>query len=144
MKTASDFEPDTDAGYERRDVNIRAVLWLGTGVAGCALLAMAGLWFLLNVFEQRAASSDPSISPLAADPLPTATPPLQRTPVHDYQAFRASQEQELASYGWVDREQQIVRIPIDRAMQMLLERGEPAPVGDSQRGSDKQNGDRNG
>jgi hypothetical protein len=32
---------------------------------------------------------------------------------------------ELNSYAWVDRRKQIVRIPIDRAMQLIAERGLP-------------------
>jgi hypothetical protein len=35
----------------------------------------------------------------------------------------------LSSYGWVDREAGIVRIPIDRAMDLLAERGLPARAG---------------
>jgi hypothetical protein len=33
----------------------------------------------------------------------------------------------LTSYGWVDRDAQRVRIPIDRAMDILLQRG-PGPL----------------
>jgi hypothetical protein len=43
--------------------------------------------------------------------------------IHDYW----EREQEiLKSYGWVDKQNGVVRIPIERAMQMTLERGLPA------------------
>jgi hypothetical protein len=39
------------------------------------------------------------------------------------------QEEKLASYGWVDREKGVVRIPIERAMELLVneakEKGDP-------------------
>src|SRR5205823_14080578 len=40
--------------------------------------------------------------------------------------LRAAEDSDLNSYGWVDRTSGIARIPIDRAMQLLLERGLPA------------------
>jgi hypothetical protein len=39
--------------------------------------------------------------------------------------LRAADEAILNSYGWVDEEAGVVRIPIDRAMELTLERGLP-------------------
>jgi hypothetical protein len=39
--------------------------------------------------------------------------------------FRLKEEQTLNSYGWVDEKAGVVRIPIDRAMQLLAQRGLP-------------------
>ena len=41
-------------------------------------------------------------------------------------ALYASQNQKLNSYGWQDRRNEIVHIPIDRAMDLILQRGLPA------------------
>lgn len=38
----------------------------------------------------------------------------------DVKLVRAQQLELLNSYGWVDREQGVVRIPIDRAMELLI------------------------
>ena len=40
-------------------------------------------------------------------------------------AFRQREETELHSYGWVNQGTGIVRLPIDRAKELLLERGLP-------------------
>ena len=40
--------------------------------------------------------------------------------------MRAHEEDILNSYGWVDRGNNVVRIPIDRAMKLTLERGLPS------------------
>ncbi|HEY1663555.1 MAG TPA: hypothetical protein VGI03_14150 [Verrucomicrobiae bacterium] len=37
-----------------------------------------------------------------------------------------AQNQKLNTYGWVDRSNEIIRIPIDRAMDLLLQRGLPS------------------
>ncbi len=39
--------------------------------------------------------------------------------------FRLQEEQKLHSYGWVDQNAGVVRIPIDRAMELIAERGLP-------------------
>jgi hypothetical protein len=39
--------------------------------------------------------------------------------------FRAGEKRELEGYGWVDRQNGVVRIPVERAMTLLLERGLP-------------------
>jgi hypothetical protein len=116
---------DTPAGYEATDVNIRAILWLAIGIAIGAVIVHAALWILLRMYEVRAERRDPALPPLAAGNQEPPGPRLQSAPVRDYAAFRAEEERALATYGWVDREEGIVRIPIERAMDLLVERGEP-------------------
>jgi hypothetical protein len=57
-----------------------------------------------------------------------AGPSLQPLPARDLAQFRAEEDLALGSYGWVDKEKGIVRIPIERAMRLLEERGLPAPA----------------
>jgi hypothetical protein len=56
------------------------------------------------------------------------TPPgprLQTSARADLARFRAHEEQTLNSYGWIDRNKGLVRIPIERAMNLLAQRGLP-------------------
>jgi hypothetical protein len=50
---------------------------------------------------------------------------LEVKPGVDLKALRAAEDAELHSYGWIDRKNGTVRIPIERAMQLILERGLP-------------------
>jgi hypothetical protein len=112
-------------GYETRDANLRAILWLAVSITATVLVAHLLLWVLLRALEGSAARRDPVISPLAETaPLPPE-PRLQNTPVRDLAEFRAQEEKLLGSYGWADKEKTKVRIPIARAMELLVERGEP-------------------
>jgi len=52
-------------------------------------------------------------------------PRLERNERLEIESFRLQEEQTLHSYGWVDQQAQVVRIPIDRAMQLIAERGLP-------------------
>ena len=41
------------------------------------------------------------------------------------QTFREHEDEKLTTYGWIDKNTGVVRIPIDRAKDLLLERGLP-------------------
>jgi hypothetical protein len=43
--------------------------------------------------------------------------------------YRAHEREMLTTYGWVDQNQGVVRIPIDRAKTLLIERGLPVRSG---------------
>ena len=49
-------------------------------------------------------------------------PRLEVTPGKNLAELRAEEEAELSSYGWIDRTNQIVRIPIERAMELMAQR----------------------
>ena len=52
-------------------------------------------------------------------------PRLQVKPEADLAAFRAREDEELNHYGWIDRKAGVVRIPIERAMDLIAQRGLP-------------------
>jgi hypothetical protein len=59
---------------------------------------------------------------------PNRAPPnprLQASEPLDLRAFREEQERTVTTYGWVDKSQGVVRIPVDEGMRLLLERGLP-------------------
>jgi len=118
-------ESQPAAAYETRDVNFRAVLGLAAGIVLGGAIVCGGLWLLLASLRAEARRKEPVVSPLAkTQPAPPA-PRLQDAPALDYRAFREQEDERLRSYGWIDREQKIARMPIERAIDLLAERGEP-------------------
>jgi hypothetical protein len=119
------------ATHETRDVSIKPVA-LGVGaLLLCILLlhfALAGLQF---GFKKQTQREDRRLGGSVAEPGLAASrvrfpgPKLQVTPRVDLQAFRAREEARLNSYGWVDKTAGVVRIPIARAMDLLIQRGLP-------------------
>jgi hypothetical protein len=59
------------------------------------------------------------------------SPRLQTQPYKDVMQLKAEQRGVLNSYGWIDKANGVVHIPIDRAMQLTIERGLPARAGGS-------------
>ncbi len=62
-------------------------------------------------------------------PEPFPAPQLQRTPLSDLQKLQQKERAQLQGYAWVDKQQGIVRIPIERAMQIVAARGGTAAFG---------------
>jgi hypothetical protein len=119
--------PTDSAGYETRDVGSRGIVLMGTILMAVAACVMFLLVWLLSRLDKQAERADPPVSPLAIDaplpPGPRLEVTLRHTDVND-----AAREQ-LNRYGWVDKPEGVVHIPIERAMQILAQRGLPEPSG---------------
>jgi hypothetical protein len=117
-------------GFEPRDVNVRALSKLAFAlIAICtvALLALAGLY---RFFQSREAALQPPADTLGANARGIPPEPrLQNTPIADLKQIRDSEDQILGSYGWLDRDTGVIRIPVSRAMELLAQRGLPARSG---------------
>jgi hypothetical protein len=116
--------PHGGEGHERRDVNIGVIVKWGIGVFLLTVFSMLAVWPLLRFYEAREARESAPASPLAGQygPVEPPGPRLQVDPKADIAKLRESEQQVLDGYGWVDRAQGTVRIPIDRAMALLAER----------------------
>jgi hypothetical protein len=124
-----------DEPVEARDVEPRRLMQ--AGVVFVLLLVVAGAMALLTqtVFIGRLPnfSPQPPVLPAVRGVATPLAPPLQPNAVQDLQQMRAHEDEILGSYGWVDRRRGVTRIPIDRAMDLLLQRGLPVqPVGTAQ------------
>ena len=116
--------PFASPGSETRDANVRGV-YTFLVVLGIVLVLTAILcWGLLKYFSAIRDHSAPA-SPFAETrQLPTG-PQLQANPRQDLLRFRAEQEHSLESYSWENKDDGTVRVPIERAMEMLLKQGLP-------------------
>lgn len=99
--------------YEATDANPRLVVTLALGI-GFFLIAAPLALSLFYVFPRR--------DDLAAGELPAA-PRLQIAPRDDLAKLHAAEDRELGTYGWTDRGNGVVRLPIARAMELTAQRG---------------------
>jgi hypothetical protein len=115
--------------HETREPHLRNVLIIGVSVALMIMFCFASAGILIaKLSKQRPMQSTqplgiisaPNLKPLARFPKPN----LEIDDGHgDLTELNARQNFELNSYGWIDRSNGIVRIPIDRAMDLILQRG---------------------
>jgi hypothetical protein len=125
---------DLAAGYEHSDINPAVV-----GAAAVGLLILLALAVLAVTFFGQLAVGIPFtvsrpadlINGLQAAPAPTPpSPALEAQSGQTLDPYRTIEQQKLNSYGWVDRSGGVVRIPIDRAMQLTAQQGLPSrPAG---------------
>ena len=115
------------AAARSREVDIRRVLlfgfWLAAGTIA-ALVAMLGLFRLLERYQERVDKPLPPQVVVNLKRIPPE-PRLEPDPLALRREVRAQEDALLKSYGWVDRTAGSVHIPIDRAMEIVLERGVP-------------------
>ena len=111
-----------------REIDARSVLVFGIALAVVTTVVLLGLWGLLVRWKGERAARDARPSPLAEANAPHLPPEprLQADPIRDMQALRAREASQLTTYGWVDPRAGIARIPIDRAIDLLLANGLPS------------------
>jgi hypothetical protein len=118
----------TDPSAARsREVDIRGVGLFGFWLAAGTIAALVAMWGLFRVFEKRQERVDKPLPPQVVVNLKRIPPEprLEPDPLALRLEVRAQEDALLKSYGWVDRTAGSVHIPIDRAMEIVLERGVP-------------------
>jgi hypothetical protein len=130
----ADVSPDPEyavtppgAGYEHTDANIWIIAKFGVWLLVSAVIIHLGMGLMFGWFVEQRQSVDVQY-PLAVGTelrLP-AQPRLQRFPATEAYDFRLQEAAALDGYGWVDRTQGTVRIPISEAMRLVVERGLPS------------------
>jgi hypothetical protein len=132
MSDATESQQTADAHavdhHEASDVDVNAVFKFGAGLVVTVLVVASIVFGLFKAFDRREARGEVVEYPLAVgqgDRLPPE-PRLQTNPREDLRDLRVREDELLKSYGWVDKNAGIVRIPIDDAIRLTLERGLPA------------------
>ncbi|HEX4347438.1 MAG TPA: hypothetical protein VHZ73_07685 [Vicinamibacterales bacterium] len=113
---------------QQDNVNARAVALFAMGLTAVGLVVYLAVWGLFGFLNGREAANNSREYPLAAEQeqrLPPE-PRLQTNPRGDLRELRDQEDDLLTKYRWVDKSAGVVRVPIDRAMQLTLERGLPA------------------
>jgi hypothetical protein len=130
--------------HEDSDVNVRALLWALVIFVIFAIGTYLVLYLQFHAYAKhfRNESSQPlTMMPRPSDASVPPTPRLQpfpntmhngevpppntNTPVTDMAEMRASEDEALNKPGWVDKQKGIVRLPIETAKQLVVQRGLP-------------------
>jgi hypothetical protein len=118
------------SGHEESDASIPGIALTAAGLAvtvALVYLLVSGIfWYLADH-----PLSTPQPNPMA-ETNQQQFPPVPRLDVHptvELQELRSDEDKILSTYGWTDKEQGLVRVPIDRAMELRLEQGFPTKPG---------------
>jgi len=126
-----------EPGFEREDLTAKPILLFFLGLTvGCLLVALIlrGMYSYLEGYENRQQPTpNPLVQQTTADTREVAPTEIEKFPQPRLESnerleindFRMQEEKTLNSYGWVDQPGGVIHIPIDRAMQLLAQRGLP-------------------
>jgi hypothetical protein len=119
-------------------LSYRGIVWFVVILVATTAFCQLLVWGMFELSSARASGAEAPRPPLAGPAPghmePPALPPgpnlLTNEPMN-LRTFRVTEDAALSTYGWIDQNAGIVRIPIDRAKELALERGlftaAPAP-----------------
>lgn len=150
---SNDIHPvknDGHTDFERRDIGVAGVLYFMAGLAVATVITQFVVAGMYRYLEHHSEAQQHAASPLVTNPArDTRTlPPQFKTDREgtDYEKYlqknfpepqleidertelnkvRLNEEDRLSTYDYIDKDAGTVRIPIDRAMDLLVERGLP-------------------
>jgi len=136
-------------GFEHQDLQASGIVYFMLGLLVVTVISMFGLKGLYAYLDHRERATQTPPNPLVKQ-VPEDTrhvtggypetafpsPRLEEDERGQLNGILMDEENKLYSYGWVDQNAGTVRIPIDRAMDLLAQRGLPVlPQGTSSQSS---------
>jgi hypothetical protein len=118
--------------HEPNTINVPSVVMFLVALAAAVVVVALLMRGLLRYFDARKAQEAPPPSPLAPgvrlppEPRLQGAPGSVGSPAEDIRQFRKQEDQMLNNYGWIDQQNGIIRIPIEQAKKMIVQRGAPA------------------
>ncbi len=112
--------------HESKDVDVTSLftITLILFVSGAVILLVVGIMMhYFSAHEPSKTAGQANIPAGRVEEFPQ--PRLEVKPGANLAELRAAEDADLNSYGWIDRKNGTIRIPIERAMQLLVERGLP-------------------
>jgi hypothetical protein len=127
------------AAYEHTDAAIAPVAKFLVWLFIAALLTHVGLAGVYKLLVDQGVAQEASERryPLAAGEGPRLppVPRLQQYPPEELRVFTTQEREHLDSYAWENKAAGTVRIPIEEAMRLTVERGLPVQTADPAAGS---------
>ena len=123
-----------DVGYDRSDLSAHGIISFLIGLAvACVFIGLIS-WGLFRYFGSElipSATNSAIVTPNRALPTGDPTlrfprPVLQPDPTADLNKFRIAVEEQLNTYSWADKNAGVVRIPVERAIDIVAQKGLPA------------------
>jgi hypothetical protein len=111
----------TQPGHERSDFNPPAAVLFGA-VLAATIAAVVAASFIFMRFAALREPSPQAGSPSAVRERAAVAPRLQVRGSNELREMREAEDRVLDSYAWIDREKGIVRIPVERAMDILAQK----------------------
>ena len=111
--------------YEQTDARVGSLVSFAVALSVLIAVSLGVTFWIVKAFARTDRSREQP-SPLAEFRAAPIVPELEARPGASLASVHAREEELLTTYGWVDEQNGIVRVPIERALELVLERGLPA------------------
>jgi hypothetical protein len=115
-----------ETGEFDREINVSGILWSGVWLtAGTLVFALLMWWFLRGIQTYDEHHEVKMMPMMAQNPQrpPTAVPLLQEDPAVDMVDMRKREDGLLDRAGWVDQPGGTLRVPVEVAIDAIVQRG---------------------
>src|SRR5206468_1361259 len=133
-------EANPRVSHERKDVNVFQISAFGIGLLLSCIVVVFAMWALFDFLfsrEDAKNAANPAAAMMNERPKLPPEPRLQAEPKIELKDLQSDEQTILTSYGWVDPNNGIVRIPIDQAIDIVAQKGlpsKPSPAGQDNEG----------
>jgi hypothetical protein len=118
--------PDLRAGHELSDLQPKKIGLFAVVLSIVIIAVIVVTYFMNAAFTATQRRREPPQSPFSFAPQTPPEPRLIVDPGADINGMREAEKNLLTTYGWVDREKGIARIPVSEAIDILAEKGLPS------------------
>lgn len=121
-----------DVSHEGKDVNVAMLFKFIVGLAVGTVIILITIRLTMDYFQRREIAQELPPASRVNPPGTRRLPPMPRLqgapgsellPLEEMKKFREEQQAAVNAYSWVDKQTGVVRIPIDVAKQLIVERG---------------------
>src|SRR5579862_6192643 len=114
------------SGHETKDASVLGIVYTGVGLAVGSALVYLIVYGVFQYLAGHPVTTAPSNPMAETDRQEFPQPPrIEEHPAIEIKALRTEEDQILNTYGWTDKKAGVVRIPLNRAIELQLERGFP-------------------
>ena len=111
------------AGHEQSEVSVRLIV---VSLAFLAVFTFLVCVLVGGIFNYLHSEYHTAEAERLAQPVIPPAPRIEVEPFRELQGLRAHEEHVQTTYAWVDKDAGVVRIPIDRAIDLLVQKGLPS------------------
>jgi len=111
------------AGHEQREVSVKLIV---TSLAFLAVATFFVFLLVVGIFRYFYDTYSTAEATRLSRPVIPPEPRIEVAPYEQLQQLRAKEDHVLNTYAWVNKQAGVVRVPIDRAIDLLAAKGLPS------------------
>ena len=111
------------AGHEQSEVSVKLIV---VSLAFLAVSTFLVLGLVVGIFRYFYASYSTAEATRLSQPVIPPKPRIEVAPYEELQQLRAKEDHILNSYAWVGQQGGAIRVPIDKAIDLLAAKGLPS------------------